>query len=75
MAGRQSLIELPIIATRLLTTLLRWSYGLDARDDILDVLRFGRGAATDAFTRSGFQPAWATEQCVPGSPNRASRAM
>ena len=68
-------IELPSLPTTLLTTMLQWSYRLAAADDLADVLRFGRGAATDAFTRSGFQPASTTEQCLPGSPNRARRAI
>ncbi len=58
------LIELPAAPTGPLSVTLRWLYRLDAVDDIVDVLRFGRGAATDAFARSGFQPARTTAQCV-----------
>ena len=66
------LIELPVTPSTVLTTLLRWSYRLNAADDILAVLRYGRRAATDAFARSGFQPSKTSEQCVLRSPDRGS---
>jgi UDP-glucose 4-epimerase len=66
------LIELAVTPSSVLTTLLRWSYRLDAADDILAVLRYGRSAATDAVTRSGFQPSKTSEQCVLRSPDRSS---
>ena len=67
------LIELPVAPSGILTTVLRWSYRLDDADDIVAVLRYGRRAAIDAFTRSGFQPTRTTEQCV-RRPPRASPA-
>jgi UDP-glucose 4-epimerase len=70
--ARTPLIELPVTPSTLLTTMLRWSYRLDAADDILAVLRYGRRAAIDAFTRSGFQPTRTTEQCVPRPADRAA---
>ena len=66
------LIEFPVTPSTVLTTLLRWSYRLNAADDILAVLRYGRRAATDAFARSGFQPGKTSEQCVRRSPDRGS---
>ena len=62
--ARTPLIELPVTTSNVLATLLQWSYRLDAADDIAGVLRYGRCAATDAFTRSGFQPTKTSEQCV-----------
>ena len=71
--ARTPLIELPVNPSNLLTTMLRWSYRLDATDDIHAVLRYGRRAAIDAFNRSGFQPARTTEQCVPRPQPSAGR--
>ena len=68
--ARIPLIELPVAPSGILTTVLRWSYRLDDADDILAVLRYGRRAAIDAFTRSGFQPTRTTEQCVRRPPDR-----
>ena len=53
--------------------MLRWTERLNADDDIVDVLRFGRGAAIDSFDRSGYRPAWTTEQCALAAANRAPR--
>ena len=68
--ARIPLIELPVAPSGILTTVLRWSYRLDDADDILTVLRYGRRAAIDAFTRSGFRPTRTTEECVRRPPDR-----
>ena len=72
--ARKPLIELPRRPGQPLARLLRWVYRLDAGDDILDVLRFGRGAATDAFTRSGFRPTQTTAR-GPGGAWRVIRSI
>jgi UDP-glucose 4-epimerase len=69
LAGKP-LIDLPFLPPQLLTALVRWSYRLNAGDDVLDVLRYGRRAATDAFNRSGFQPTWTAEHCLRRSSSR-----
>ena len=58
------LLELPPAFIGALSAMLGWLYRLDDPEELLDVLRFGRGAATDAFTRSGFRPARTTVQCM-----------
>jgi UDP-glucose 4-epimerase len=69
LAGKP-LIELPFVPPPLGTAMVRWAYRLSAGDDVLDVLRYGRRAATDALHRSGFQPTWSAEHCVRRSPSR-----
>ena len=69
LAGKP-LIELPFVPPPLGTAMVRWAYRLNAGDDVLDVLRYGRRAATDALHRSGFQPTWTAEHCVRRSPSR-----
>ena len=72
--ARKPLLELPAAPTKPLAGLLGQLYRLDG-DDLLSVLRFGRGAATDAFTRSGFQPSQTTARCVQESarPSRVAK--
>lgn len=71
LAGKP-VVDLPLVPPRLLNALLARTYRLGAADDIVDVLRFGRRAATDAFAHSGFRPRFSTEQCVTGGlPDRA----
>ena len=67
LAGKP-IIELPFVPPRLLTAMVRWAYRLNAGDDVLDVLRYGRRAATDALHRSGFQASWTAEHCARRSP-------
>ena len=71
LAGKP-LIELPFVPPPLLTAMVQWAYRLNTGDDVLDVLRYGRRAATDAFHRSGFQPTWTAEHCVRRSRSAAS---
>ena len=61
---RKPLLELPAAPARPLAGLLGRMYRLDDADDLFKVLRFGRVAATDAFTRSGFRPARTTARCL-----------
>ena len=49
-------IELPVAPTGTLTRLIQWPYRLTVGDDVVNELKFGRAAATDAITRSGFRP-------------------
>ena len=61
---RRPRIDLPVAPTGALNRLLQWPYRATADDDLVDVLKFGRAAATDAITRSGFRPTSTTAQCV-----------
>ena len=61
---RKPLLELPPAFSTPLAGLLGLLYRVDDGDDLLKVLRFGRVAATDAFTRSGFRMAWTTARCM-----------
>ena len=72
--ARKPLLELPAAPARPLAGLLGQLYRVDG-DDLLSVLRFGRGMTTDAFTRSGFQPSQTTARCVQESahPRRLAR--
>ncbi len=63
LAGKSS-IELPLAPRALVRAPVAWLYRLAVADDIVDVLRFGRGAATDAITRTGFRPKFTTAQCA-----------
>ena len=63
LAGKP-IIELPFVPPRLLTAMVQWAYRLNAGDDVLDVLRYGRRAATDALHRSGFQASWTAVHCA-----------
>jgi len=58
------LLELPPAFTGRLAPLFGWLYRIDDPDDLLSVLRFGRMASTDAFTRSGFRPTHTTAKCM-----------
>jgi UDP-glucose 4-epimerase len=61
---RKPLLDLPPAFTTPLAGVFGWLYRLDDPDDPLNVLRFGRVAATDALTRSGFRPTQTTTQCM-----------
>ena len=61
---RKPLLELPPAFSTPLAGLLGSLYRVDDGVDLLNVLRFGRVAATDAFTRSGFRTAWTTLRCM-----------
>jgi UDP-glucose 4-epimerase len=64
-------IDLPPAPARLLTAFIASLYRV-AADDVIDVLRFGRCAASDAFARTGFRPRFTTEQSARGSTVEAS---
>jgi UDP-glucose 4-epimerase len=70
---RKPLLELPPAFTTQLAGVFGWLYRLDDPEDLLNVLRFGRVAATDAFTRSGFRPTRTTVQCMEESAHPSRR--
>lgn len=63
LAGKP-VIDLPFAPPTLLRAAVARLYGLEGADDIIDVLRFGRGADTDAMARTRFRPKFTTEACA-----------
>jgi UDP-glucose 4-epimerase len=62
--ARRPHLELPAAPTGALTRLIQRTYGVTPGVDLIDELKFGRAAATDAFTHSGFRPRSSSTHCV-----------
>jgi UDP-glucose 4-epimerase len=77
--ARRPHVELPAAPATTLTRLLQRLYGAPPGADLMDELRFGRAAATEAFTRTGFRPRSPGTRCVqllsdatPGRPDMST---
>jgi len=62
--ARRPHLELPAAPTTMLNRLIERTYGVTPDADLVDELKFGRVAATDAFAHSGFQPRSSSAHCV-----------
>jgi UDP-glucose 4-epimerase len=62
--ARRPVAELLPVRTAGMESFLRFLRVPYVPDDLFDVLRFGRSLDTAVFTRTGFQPARTTEDCV-----------
>ncbi|MET0460338.1 MAG: NAD-dependent epimerase/dehydratase family protein [Ilumatobacteraceae bacterium] len=63
--ARKPHVELPATATRTLTGILQRAYRVTAGDDLVNELKFGRVAATEAIARTGFRPTRTSVHCIP----------